>query len=49
MLLVALANHLTDGAIQRAFASDPIAARVLPMLAEERFFTQADRADLSLD
>jgi len=35
--------------IQRHFASDPIAAHALPMLAEEEFFAPADRAALSLD
>jgi hypothetical protein len=38
MLFLALGNHLADHAVQRAFAADPIAARVLPMLAEEHFF-----------
>ena len=49
MLFVALANHLADGVIQRHFASDPIAANALPMLAEESFFTPADRPARSLD
>ena len=49
MLFIALANHLADGAIQRLFASDPIAAQVLPMLGEEEFFAPADRAALSLE
>ena len=38
MLFLALANHLADHVVQRLFAADPIAARVLPMLAEEDFF-----------
>ena len=38
MLFLALANHLADHVVQRHFAADPIAARVLPLLAEERFF-----------
>ncbi|MGE0388034.1 MAG: glucoamylase family protein [Gammaproteobacteria bacterium] len=38
MSLAALANVLADRALQRHFAADPIAARVLPMLARERFF-----------
>jgi hypothetical protein len=38
MILVALANHLVPGSIQRRFAADPIAQRALPILAEERFF-----------
>ena len=41
-VLVAIANHLADHVIQRAFAADPIAAKALPMLAEEHFFG-ADR------
>ena len=38
MLFVAIANHLADHVVQRAFAADPIAAKALPILAEERFF-----------
>lgn len=38
MLLLALANHLRDGVIQHRFASDPIAAAALPLLADEDFF-----------
>jgi len=38
MLFIALANHLKGGVIQRRFASDPIAARALPLLAVEDFF-----------
>jgi hypothetical protein len=38
MTFIAVTNYLTDGAIQRQFASDPIAARALPILAEEDFF-----------
>jgi hypothetical protein len=38
MTLIALANHLVPGCIQQRFAADPIAQRVLPLLAEERFF-----------
>jgi hypothetical protein len=38
MLFIAIANHLADHVVQRDFAADPIAAKVLPMLAEERFF-----------
>jgi hypothetical protein len=38
MLFIAAVNHLTGGAVQRHFAADPIAARVLPLLAEEHFF-----------
>ncbi|MGH6945498.1 MAG: glucoamylase family protein, partial [Geminicoccaceae bacterium] len=38
MLFLALANHLDDHVVQRTFASDPIAARALPILGQERFF-----------
>jgi hypothetical protein len=38
MTFIALVNHLRDGAVQRRFAADPIMARVLPLLAAERFF-----------
>jgi hypothetical protein len=38
MLFIALANHLRDGVIQQRFASDPIAARALPLLPAEDFF-----------
>ena len=38
MLFLALANHLKDGLVQKLFASDPIAERVLPILADEDFF-----------
>jgi putative glucoamylase len=38
MILVAAANWLTDGAIQRRFAADPIVQRALPVIADERFF-----------
>lgn len=37
MILVALANHLKDHAIQRLFAKDPIIQRTLPMLKIEKF------------
>jgi len=37
MLFVAIANHLEGGAVQRRFASDPIAARALSILADEDF------------
>jgi len=37
MLFVALANHLDDGVMQKRFASDPIAARALSILADEDF------------
>ena len=38
MLFLALVNHLTDHAVQRRFASDPILVRALPVIAPERFF-----------
>jgi hypothetical protein len=38
MILIAAANYLQDGVIQRHFASDPLVARALPVLAAERFF-----------
>ena len=38
MIFLALANHLGDGCVAERFAADPIAARVLPMLAAESFF-----------
>ena len=38
MLFVAIANDLADHVVQRAFAADPIAAKALPILADERFF-----------
>ena len=38
MILVAAANYLKDGVVQRRFAADPIVARVLPLLAAENFF-----------
>ena len=40
MILIALANYLGDGVIQRAFAADPIIQRVVPLLQAERFFTE---------
>ena len=38
MILIALANHLEDGAIQRHFAADPFVQAALPLLREENFF-----------
>ena len=38
MILIALANHLRDGVIQKYFAADPIMQRALPLLSAERFF-----------
>ncbi len=41
MILIALANHLRAGAIQRYFAADPILQAVLPRLGAEHFFPDA--------
>lgn len=38
MIFLSLANHLTDRAVQKRFAADPIIARVAPLLAAENFF-----------
>jgi hypothetical protein len=38
MLFLAVANHLSDGAIPALFADDPWVRDALPLLAEERFF-----------
>jgi hypothetical protein len=38
MLFLALVNYLTDHALQRRFAADPIVQRALPVIAEEDFF-----------
>src|SRR5919106_3186748 len=38
MILIAAANYLKDGVVQRRFAADPIIAKVLPLLAAENFF-----------
>lgn len=38
MILVALADHLAQHAIQKRFAADPIIKPVLPMLGYENFF-----------
>ncbi len=38
MVFISLANHLKDHCIQKRFAADPIAQRVLPTLADEDFF-----------
>jgi hypothetical protein len=38
MTLIALANRLRGGRIQELFASDPIAARAVPVIGEESFF-----------
>ena len=40
MLFVAIANHLADRVVQRAFAADPIAAKALRVLADEHFFDE---------
>jgi hypothetical protein len=38
MLFLALVNHLTDHALQRRFASDPIIRRAIPVISDEDFF-----------
>ncbi len=38
MILIAIANHLTGGVVQKHFAADPIGRKVLPLLALETFF-----------
>jgi hypothetical protein len=38
MILIAAANYLRNGVVQRRFASDPIVAKILPLLAAENFF-----------
>ncbi|MGH7790482.1 MAG: glucoamylase family protein [Candidatus Binatia bacterium] len=38
MIFLALTNHLTNHAIQRRFADDPIVQRALPVIALEDFF-----------
>jgi hypothetical protein len=38
MILIAAANYLKDGVVQRRFAADPIIVKVLPLLAAENFF-----------
>jgi hypothetical protein len=38
MIFIAAANALTGGAVQRYFAADPVVARILPLIAAERFF-----------
>ncbi|MCB1777264.1 MAG: DUF3131 domain-containing protein, partial [Candidatus Competibacteraceae bacterium] len=37
MILIALANYLRSGVIQRYFAADPVIQHVLPLLGAERF------------
>jgi hypothetical protein len=38
MLFIAVVNHLTEDAVPRLFAADPIIQRVLPLLRMEHFF-----------
>jgi len=38
MTFISAANYLKDGCIRRRFAADPIAARALAVIGEERFF-----------
>jgi hypothetical protein len=42
MLFIAVANHLTDYAVHRLFAADPIVQRVLPLLQAEQFFDDGE-------
>jgi len=39
MIFLSLVNYLSDGAVQRRFASDPIMQRALPVIADEDFFS----------
>lgn len=39
MIFLALANYLGDQCVQKHFAADPIAQKVLPMLKDENFFS----------
>lgn len=41
MILVALADHLADHAVQKRFAADPIVQRALPLIGFEKFVDQA--------
>lgn len=41
MVMIALANYLTDGKVQQHFAADPIAQGFLPVLALESFFPES--------
>ena len=38
MLFIAVVNHLTEDAVPRLFAADPIIQQVLPLLRVEHFF-----------
>lgn len=38
MLFLALANYLTDGAVQKRYGADPIIQNVLPLIGKENFF-----------
>jgi len=38
MTFIAAANYLQDGCIRRHFTADPIAARALAVIGDERFF-----------
>jgi hypothetical protein len=38
MILIAAANYLNDGVVQRRFEADPMVAKVLPLLTAEDFF-----------
>jgi hypothetical protein len=41
MILIAAANYLKEGVVQRRFAANPIIAKVLPLLATENFFDRS--------
>jgi hypothetical protein len=45
MILIAVANYLKDGVVQRRFAADPTVARVLPLLAAEKLLRLRRRHD----
>ncbi|BBA37288.1 uncharacterized protein sS8_5369 [Methylocaldum marinum] len=44
MILVALANHLADHAVQKRFAADPIIQRALPLIGFEKFVDDEPQA-----
>ncbi len=41
MTVIALANHLQQGAVRRHFESDPIVREALPLLTSDQFFSPA--------
>ncbi|MBI4549668.1 MAG: DUF3131 domain-containing protein [Candidatus Omnitrophica bacterium] len=44
MSLIAVCNYLKDGSIRRRFHADPIAAKIDPLLSEEKFFDTEEAA-----